>query len=76
MAGVAGGLCAILYVWLRTPVAYTWYVVVGALTTFTVGWMASLFQGRSPDVPEEESLVRQPVGGTPHLPSQRAKAEE
>ncbi len=76
MAGVAGGLCAILFVWLRTPVAYTWYVLVGTLATFAIGLAASLFESHSGGGPPEESLVRQPVGGSPHLPSRSASAEE
>jgi len=76
MAGVAAGLCAILYVWLRTPVAYTWYVVVGATATFGAGLLASLFVRGPGGEPEEESLVRQPVGGAPRLPSRHAEGEE
>ena len=30
MAGVAAGLAAILYVWFATPIAFTWYVPIGA----------------------------------------------
>jgi Na+/pantothenate symporter len=39
--GMAAGLAAILYVSFATPVAWTWYVVVGAVVTFSVGWIAS-----------------------------------
>jgi Na+/proline symporter len=46
MAGVAVGLAAILYVWLGTPIAFTWYVPIGATTTFIAGVSASLFEGR------------------------------
>jgi solute:Na+ symporter, SSS family len=75
MAGVVTGLCAILYVWLRTPVAYTWYVLVGTVATFAGAMLASLFE-RAPEEPAEEVLTRQPVGGRPHLPSRRETAEE
>ena len=40
--GMLAGLAVILYVTFGTNVAWTWYVVVGSLTTFTVGWLASL----------------------------------
>jgi solute:Na+ symporter, SSS family len=74
MAGVVTGLCAILYVWLRTPVAFTWYVAVGTVATFTGGLVASLFEG--PPAPAEEVPVRQPAGGLPYRPSRRAEAGE
>ena len=37
MAGAAAGLCAILYVCLRTPIAFTWYVAIGTVVTFSAG---------------------------------------
>jgi Na+/proline symporter len=45
MAGVAAGLGTILYVVFRTPIAYTWYVPIGALVTFLMGLAASVFEG-------------------------------
>jgi Na+/proline symporter len=46
MAGVAAGLAAILYVWLATPIAFTWYVLIGTTVTFTAGMAASTFERR------------------------------
>jgi SSS family transporter len=46
MAGVVAGLAAILYVWLGTPIAFTWYVLIGTTVTFTAGVAASLFERR------------------------------
>jgi SSS family transporter len=46
MAGVAVGLAAILYVWLGTPIAFTWYVPIGTIVTFTAGAGASLLEKR------------------------------
>ena len=46
MAGVVAGLAAILYVWLGTPIAFTWYVLIGTTVTFTAGVAASLFEER------------------------------
>ncbi len=46
IAGAIAGLAAILYVWLATPIAFTWYVAIGATMTFTVGVAASLFERR------------------------------
>jgi solute:Na+ symporter, SSS family len=44
MAGVVAGLTAILLVYFRTPVAFTWYVLIGTTVTFTVGLAASWLQ--------------------------------
>jgi Na+/proline symporter len=46
VAGVAVGLGAILYVWLGTPIAFTWYVPIGTTVTFTAGVAASVFEER------------------------------
>ena len=42
--GVAAGLAAVLYVRFWTPIAFTWYVLIGTTVTFAAGWLASLFQ--------------------------------
>jgi len=47
MAGVVAGLAAILYIYYRTPVAFTWYVLIGAGVTFGVGWGVSLLGGKA-----------------------------
>jgi len=44
MAGVAVGLAVILYVWLATPIAFTWYVAIGTTATFCAGLAASLLE--------------------------------
>jgi SSS family solute:Na+ symporter len=46
MAGAVVGLAAILFVWLGTPIAFTWYVLIGTMATFTAGLLASLFETR------------------------------
>ncbi len=46
IAGIAAGLLTMLAVYLYTPIAWTWYVLIGTCTTFTVGWLLSLFQTR------------------------------
>ncbi len=46
MAGAVAGLAAILYVWLATPIAFTWYVLIGTTVTFCAGLAASLFEKR------------------------------
>jgi len=73
MAGIVAGLAAIIYVRFATPIAFTWYVLIGTCATFAVGWLASWIE---PLLPHEEVLVRKPAGGPPHLPSQRTGAPE
>ncbi len=40
--GMAAGLATMLYVSLRTPIAFTWYVLIGTSVTFVAGLAASL----------------------------------
>jgi SSS family solute:Na+ symporter len=47
MVGVAVGLAVILYVWLATPIAFTWYVAVGTIATFGAGLAASTLEKRA-----------------------------
>ena len=76
IAGVAAGLSIVVGIHFYTPVAWTWYVLIGTVTTFGVGLLASLVQGPAPPLPLETTGVRQPVGGLPHLPSRHANPEE
>jgi SSS family transporter len=46
MMGMICGLALNLYLWLFTSVAFTWYVVLGSVTTFAVGYAASLALGQ------------------------------
>ncbi|HWR50130.1 MAG TPA: sodium:solute symporter [Bryobacteraceae bacterium] len=41
MLGMSAGLALVVYVKLATPIAWTWYVAIGTLTTFGLGWAAS-----------------------------------
>lgn len=42
MIGMICGLALNLYLWLFTGVAFTWYVALGSVVTFAVGYAASL----------------------------------
>jgi SSS family transporter len=42
MVGMLCGFATELYLWLRTPVPFTWWVMIGTLTTFSFGYAASL----------------------------------
>jgi SSS family transporter len=48
VAGVIAGLSAVVYLKFGTNVAWTWYVIVGSLTTFIVGSLVSPFVDRAP----------------------------
>jgi solute:Na+ symporter, SSS family len=39
--GMLFGLGVELYLWLRTPVPWTWWVMIGTIVTFGVGYLAS-----------------------------------
>jgi solute:Na+ symporter, SSS family len=41
MCGMVAGLALMLYVRFATPIAFTWYVLIGAVTTFTTGILMS-----------------------------------
>jgi SSS family transporter len=42
MLGMMCGLALNLYLWLATPVPFTWFVALGSVTTFVVGYVASV----------------------------------
>jgi SSS family transporter len=42
IVGMICGLALNLYLWLSTSVAFTWYVALGSIVTFAVGYLASL----------------------------------
>jgi SSS family solute:Na+ symporter len=73
MVGVALGLAVILYVHFRTPIAWTWYVLIGTCVTFFGALGASIFER---PLPPETVMEREPVGNLPHLPSRHTTAEE
>jgi SSS family transporter len=52
--GMLVGFALNLYLWLFTPVAFTWYVVLGSIATYGVGYGASFIVKR-------ESYPRPPV---------------
>ena len=67
IAGVASGLTIVVGIHFYTPIAWTWYVLIGTLTTF-----GSVFQLALPGsgaAPLETAGVREPLGGLPHLSS-------
>ena len=41
-AGMLAGLVVMTVVWGWTPIAFTWYIFIGATTTVTIAWLARL----------------------------------
>jgi len=41
VVGMVAGFASSLYIWLKTPVPWTWYVALGTGVTFAVGYLAS-----------------------------------
>jgi Na+/proline symporter len=41
LIGMVASICAMLYVFFATKIAWTWYVLLGSLITFIVAWLAS-----------------------------------
>ena len=57
LVGFVSGLAAMIAIWRLTPLAFTWYVLVGTVITFAVGSLASLFpSGASKEVRAPQSL--------------------
>jgi len=68
MAGVVAGLTAILWVRFETPIAWTWYVLIGTMVTFLVGLAASLFER---DAPRVDLALNEAAGGPPQSTAAR-----
>lgn len=48
IVGMLCGFLVELYIWLRTPVPWTWYVAIGTIVTFAVGYLTSLLWKETP----------------------------
>jgi Na+(H+)/acetate symporter ActP len=46
IVGMLCGFAVELYIWLWTPVPWTWWVAIGTIATFVVGLGASAVMGR------------------------------
>ena len=47
MVGMACGFAMELYLWLGTHLPWTWWVMIGSMLTFAVGWLVSAIYGGS-----------------------------
>ena len=59
LVGLIAGLLALAYAKFCTPVAYTWYAVIGATVTFVAGTLASCVWRR-----DRKDVVKSPIDGT------------
>jgi SSS family transporter len=48
LTALVGGLACMTLVWLKTPIAWPWYVLIGSSCTFAIGWLASFLLPRPP----------------------------
>ena len=48
LVGVIAGIVVITYVWARLNVSFQWYVLIGSMVTFVIGYTASLALERRP----------------------------
>jgi Na+/proline symporter len=53
--GIVVGAAVMLVVKFRTPTSWQWYVLIGSVTTFAAGWLASFVFGRRSVKVEAES---------------------
>jgi Na+/proline symporter len=51
LAGMIAGLAVMTVVWWFTPIAFTWYVLIGAITTSAVAMASSLLAPATPATP-------------------------
>ena len=54
LAGLLGGLAVMTFVKFGTPIALTWYAVIGATCTFAIGYTFSLIVPHEPTGPQSE----------------------
>jgi len=61
LIGMIASICAMLYVYFGTKIAWTWYVLLGSLITLLVAWVASFAFSPAPASMRDELA---PVGAT------------
>ena len=57
MVGFFVGFFFNLYIWLGTKIPFTWYVLIGSVVTFSVGYIASLAFQKGPQPQSEPTHV-------------------
>jgi solute:Na+ symporter, SSS family len=54
LIGMIASICAMLYVFLATKIAWTWYVLMGSAITFLVAWLSSFAFSPAPAAMRDE----------------------
>ena len=54
LIGMIASIFLMLYVRFYTPIAWTWYVLLGSAITFVVAWLASLAFAPAPKSRQDE----------------------
>ncbi|HEY0006508.1 MAG TPA: sodium:solute symporter [Pyrinomonadaceae bacterium] len=54
LIGMGASLLLMLYVFLTTKIAWTWYVLIGSLLTFFIAWLASFAFAPAPESRRDE----------------------
>ena len=54
LIGMLVSMVVMLYVRFWTPIAWTWYVLIGSLITFFVAWLAGFFFAPAPKERRDE----------------------
>jgi SSS family transporter len=54
LIGMAASIVLMLYIYLQTKIAWTWYGLIGSLTTFVVAWLASFAFAPAPKERRDE----------------------
>jgi len=47
MVGMASSILIMSVIWYKTPIAWTWYVLLGTVACVTIGYTVSLFAPQS-----------------------------
>jgi Na+/proline symporter len=56
LVGMVAGIAVLSFIKFGTSTAWTWYAIIGAVTTFSVGYCCSLLLPTLSDEPHQEVL--------------------
>src|SRR5438093_3604014 len=60
--GMTASILGMMYIRFYTPIAWTWYVLLGSGITFIVAWLASLAFARAPKARQDELAPKHSAG--------------
>jgi len=62
LIGMIASILGMMYIRFYTPIAWTWYVLLGSGITFIVAWLASLAFARAPKARQDELAPKHSAG--------------